>query len=318
MKLRSAFTLIELLVVIAIIAILVALLLPAVQQAREAARRSQCKNQLKQFGLALHNYHDTHNVFPPGQIASGDCTAGTAPPTVMNMNGLVMLLPGLEQGALYDQLDFNRAFHDRISGTIGENGPNPVPMSSIPLAGGEHTTNRAVVSTRIPIFSCPSDPNKSATKTGYDFIARRVHTTCNNWDNVAMNARFMFEDGSRCQMKHITDGTSNTAMMTETRKDCCGNGTHAQWGWRHWVEIGLSLSLTRPNNTWRSSAGYTPDNPRNFHPRLGDWGYTGSWHQGGLHVLMADGAVRFLSENSALAVRQNLDRIADGNVLGEW
>ena len=313
MKLRLGFTLIELLVVIAIIAILVALLLPAVQQAREAARRSQCKNQLKQFGLALHNYHDTHNVFPPGQIASGDCESGTAPPTVMNLNGLVMLLPNLEQGALYDRLDFNRAFNDRRSGTVGG-----VAMSSVPLAGGEHTTNNALMSTRIPIFSCPSDPNNSATKTSYDLIARRVHTVCNNWDNLALNAKFMFEDGSRCQMKDITDGTSNTAMMTETRKSCCGNGSHAQWGWRGWVQTGLSLGLSRPNNTWRSSATYTPDNPRDFAPSLGDWGYTGSWHQGGVHVLMADGAVRFLSENSALSVRQNLDRIADGNVLGEW
>ncbi len=306
MQTRRGFTLIELLVVIAIIAILVALLLPAVQQAREAARRSQCKNNLKQFGLALHNYHDTHGVFPPGQVASGDCAVGSPPPTVMNMNGLVLLLPGIEQGPLYDQLDFSQAFDSRRSQTVGG-----VDMTSIPLAGGGHTFNRNIVdNVRVGMFSCPSDPNNSISKTSYDFIARRVHTDCNRWDTLAQNAKFMFEDGSRCQMKDITDGTSNTAMMTETRKDCCGNGSHAQWSWRGWVQIGLSLSLSAPNNTWRSGT--------DFAPRLGDWGFTGSWHKGGLHVLLADGAVRFMSENTAGPIRVGLDRIGDGTVIGEW
>jgi prepilin-type N-terminal cleavage/methylation domain-containing protein len=92
---RRAFTLIELLVVIAIIAILIALLLPAVQQAREAARRTQCKNNLKQMGLALHNYHDTFQMFPYGEMMG----IGQSPPTgrKMNQNGLVMLLPYIEQ-----------------------------------------------------------------------------------------------------------------------------------------------------------------------------------------------------------------------------
>src|SRR5476651_2493187 len=103
MSRRRAFTLIELLVVIAIIAVLVALLLPAVQQAREAARRSQCKNNFKQIGLALHNYHDVFTIFPPG---------GNYPAYASFFVGL---LPYMDQGAAYNQFDFNADFEQRAS-----------------------------------------------------------------------------------------------------------------------------------------------------------------------------------------------------------
>src|SRR5229473_2794748 len=112
---RIGFTLIELLVVIAIIAVLVALLLPAVQQAREAARRSQCKNNLKQIGIALHNYHDTMNVFPPALISSGRCSPTTNAVEcalyrpVLNTTGFVLLLPYLDQGPMYNAYNFNVA-----------------------------------------------------------------------------------------------------------------------------------------------------------------------------------------------------------------
>ena len=112
---RRGFTLVELLVVIAIIGILIALLLPAVQAAREAARRSQCTNNMKQLGLALHNYHDTHLVFPPAGLDYGlAMTGGTEPPgkTVKNMNGLVLLLPYLEQQPLFDKFDCRQRFSD--------------------------------------------------------------------------------------------------------------------------------------------------------------------------------------------------------------
>ena len=110
---KRAFTLVELLVVIAIIGILVALLLPAIQAAREAARRSQCQNNVKQLGVALHNYHDTNKVFPPGGIDYGWSSnmAGSAEPAnklVKNLNGLALLLPYLEQQSLYSQMDFTQ------------------------------------------------------------------------------------------------------------------------------------------------------------------------------------------------------------------
>ncbi|MEZ6133148.1 MAG: DUF1559 domain-containing protein, partial [Planctomycetaceae bacterium] len=106
---KSGFTLIELLVVIAIIAILIALLLPAVQQAREAARRTECKNKLKQLGLAFHNYHDTHNTFPAALYSSGRYNSAayfSGNNTVKNVTGWQMILPYMDQAALYNQFDF--------------------------------------------------------------------------------------------------------------------------------------------------------------------------------------------------------------------
>ena len=125
---QRGFTLIELLVVIAIIAILVALLLPAVQQAREAARRSSCKNNLKQIGLALHNYHDTHSCFPPGCFVRGT-----------NANWRLHIWPGLEQSALYDQMDFLSTTRNF---TGNSNHPNVLALSGYV----------------IPVYVCPSSP----------------------------------------------------------------------------------------------------------------------------------------------------------------
>jgi prepilin-type N-terminal cleavage/methylation domain-containing protein len=133
---RSGFTLIELLVVIAIIAVLIALLLPAVQQAREAARRSQCKNNLKQLGLAMHNYHDTFGAFPPGWIAA---TRGVGPDVNGGLNGFgwgAMILPMMEQAPVYNQFRFELSIND-TTGT---------------------PSNRSLIATSLPTFRCPSDP----------------------------------------------------------------------------------------------------------------------------------------------------------------
>src|SRR5438105_1421933 len=146
---RWGFTLIELLVVIAIIAVLVALLLPAVQQAREAARRSQCKNNLKQMGLALHNYHDAAKFFPPALTGSGRSTPA-AEPLVLNTTATVLLLPYLDQAPMYNKYNFN----------VPSSLSNPAPYTKT-LAGGATagtpTVNQAIYTQNLPVATCPSD-----------------------------------------------------------------------------------------------------------------------------------------------------------------
>ena len=158
MRQRKAFTLIELLVVIAIIAILIALLLPAVQQAREAARRSECKNKLKQIGLALHNYHSTHQLFPPGGVGYGWCNVNstyTGSPVIQNTNGLSFLLPYLDQAPLSTRINSEIARHPLNTGRCcGLTG------NTSGTVAGNPNTNAPAMATQLGIFLCPSDPGR--------------------------------------------------------------------------------------------------------------------------------------------------------------
>lgn len=315
---KRGFTLIELLVVIAIIAILIALLLPAVQQAREAARRSQCKNNLKQLGLALHNYHETFSVLPPAHI--GRCTT----PRLM-ASGLTMLLPYLDQAPLYNMYNSSGSAttHSSIS-----TGAGTLSAGDDPVTNG----NAAVVKTLVTVFLCPSDDGSyfipsatssygiSATNTGtggaktnYDFITITPYNSCENWTLTAPTSRCMFGDNSKCRMDDVKDGTSNTLMMGETTRTVYNGGTNA-WGYRGHVMVGLNL-VSYPINRFYYSSASPPEQPRG---KLGSWAYSGSLHTGGAHFLLADGSVHFISENIDTTTRQNLARMSDGNVIGEW
>lgn len=312
LKRKRGFTLIELLVVIAIIAILIALLLPAVQQAREAARRSTCKNNMKQLGIALHSYHETFSVLPPAHI--GRCTTPK-----LNATGLTMLLPYLDQSNLYDKYDSSNPASFQSTTTTGSfTGLDPYTSG-----------NAEVVKTKVVSFLCPSDSGgelitatgssygisplntgHGGAKTNYDFVTTSGYTSCDNWTSLALTTRCMFGDNSRCRLDDVKDGTSNTIMMAETTRDVRNGGTNA-WGYRGHVMVGLNL-ISYPINLF-SYGGV--DYPQG---KLGSWSYAGSLHTGGMHCLIADGSVHFISENLDTTTRQNLVRMADGNILGEW
>jgi prepilin-type N-terminal cleavage/methylation domain-containing protein len=314
------FTLIELLVVIAIIAILIALLLPAVQQAREAARRTQCRNHMKQIGLALHNYLDTHNVFPYATANTGQCFT-TAGSLVTNHTGWLMLLPNLDQAPLYNQFNFNWATGIRNlgAGTL-MGGANPATNTNLPLS-----------TTVLHALLCPSDNGPrsyagadtfygcgvaNSVRSSYGFSVSQANG-CTLWTAEATTTRCMFGLNSRSSIRDLTDGSSNVVAVVETTLDV-DDGETQSWACSSHVGMGVNLTASRGINNFRCCAWRNPPNMQ-FQPgRNGEWGEPGSLHVGGIHVLMADGAVRFLSENIDAVTRVNLARIADGTPLAEF
>ena len=329
-RLPCGFTLVELLVVITIIGILIGLLLPAVQSAREAARALQCKNNMKQHGIALHNYHSAHRCFPPGGIGYGWCKYpdyGDA--HVMNKNGLLFLLPYLEQQPLYDDFDQSQAASNTTQGNEGCCGPT---VASGTLSGDvESSGNWKVVTTRLTVFSCPSDNGdpylpagsqhygvKSGTsykgaKTNYDFSADRNYS-CNAWNRTSNpQSRRMFGENSTTRIGDVRDGTSNTIAMGETLYDVY-NGECAAWAYRGWVMTGVDVGASE-FNLWERippPSGYEryPPNPRRG--QLASWAYLGSLHPAGAHVLCADGSAHFFNENMATTIRTKLATMAGG------
>lgn len=317
---QRGFTLIELLVVIAIIAILIALLLPAVQQAREAARRSTCKNKLKQVGLAVHNYFTAHSVLPPSGINYGWCrlsNSGTDPNRRnQNTNGLSLLLPFLDQNPLYEQINQESARSPQ----------NQTYCCSIPMNGGRlignPATNAPAMTEVLDVFLCPSDSGTThlgtgapygvprspgGAKTNYDFSAEAT-LVCDTWRTQNPNTRKMFGENSNSKLRDVTDGTSNTIMIGETTRTVA-NGEPNPWGYRGWVQTGCDVDVGI--NVWDIPTGATQPDFGN----LNSWGQVGSMHVGGCHFCFGDGAVRFISQNINLTLLRNLGAMADGNVV---
>ncbi|QDU09765.1 DUF1559 domain-containing protein [Gimesia aquarii] len=323
MKLRSqqrfGFTLIELLVVIAIIAILIALLLPAVQQAREAARRSTCKNNLKQLGLAFHNYHDTHKVFPPGAVNPGSrrCASIFADDNILNHTCYQMLLPFLDQAPLYNQ--YNWSIPSSPAHYSGDCAHTPPPS----------TANQfSVLDANLPVFVCPSDAENSigtgsttghyasngAHKTSYGAVSNRYDSDMyHSWKKETYALKGAIGLNGSAQIANITDGTSNTILLMETPLIKTSNGSNLYPNFGPFWDTYTHTFLIRPT-------GQGINRPRDaaLSQRVYAWG-AGSSHEGGVHILMADGAVRFLSENvNMTAVVRALISVKGAEVIPEF
>ncbi len=312
------FTLIELLVVIAIIGVLVALLLPAVQKAREAARRSECKNKIKQIGLALHNYHSTHNVLPPAGIGYGWCINSSTyqgTPNILNVNGLSLLLPNLEQANI-----FNATRHETARQGLNTGCCCGISGNTVGTLAGNPAVHAQMMSKQLAVFQCPSDSgnaflgtglcygvssgNAGGAKTNYDFITSRSDFNCNYWSRAGSASRRMFGENSSTKFKDVTDGTSNTLMVGETTLDVW-NGRTAAWGYRGWVMTGVDVASVGINNWAFSSA------PEAKFGRLGSWGRAGSMHPGAAHFALGDGSVRFISEFTNVTILNRLATMGD-------
>ena len=332
------FTLIELLVVVAIIAILIALLLPAVQQAREAARRTQCKNNLKQLGLALHNYHDVHLTFPQGCAARYNGNDVVA--NFESWGWTASILPMIEQGPLFNRLDVGGR-------TLSE------ALASVTTDGARDTLFPA-----IGPYQCPSDTTGPRLKAGMqrNNFGGGASTTPTSWrpptsNYVGMNGlsqiripndqsdrrpRGMFYTASRVKIRDITDGTSNTIMAGERAREA-GAGS--------WIGNRNPDGQGPHGNDYVLGTGWTAinDNSINNNFRMG----FSSKHPGGAQFVLADGSVRFLSENiqhdlaqsrtsltprtdntpeyngdftnfDAIGIYQKLSMIDDGLTVGEY
>lgn len=289
---RRGFTLIELLVVIAIIAILIALLLPAVQQAREAARRSTCKNNLKQLGLAIHNYHGTHNMFPSGWI-------GVEPGVGANVefgSGWgwgTMVLPFMDQTPLYSKVDFNLNIND-VNQPLG------------------------IIDQILPATRCPSDPapntfeleeegnpgNVLSILATSNYIGVFGSDELDSCESVpagsACRSTGLFYQNSNTKFRDITDGLSQTLIVGERKTDA------AQGWYSTWVG-----AVPEGEETFARVLGATDHVPNHVSSHFDDFS---SHHTGGAQFVFGDGRVRFVSENIDIGVYRSLSSMSGGEI----
>jgi prepilin-type N-terminal cleavage/methylation domain-containing protein len=334
---RRAFTLVELLVVIAIIGILVALLLPAVQAAREAARRMNCQNNLKQLSLACHNYHDTFKSFPINYCNNTYSIAATGRYT----SWISVTLPFFEQRSLHDQINFNHGLGDDPETTLnGGTFANPNPGS-----------NPWVAKQIVPTLLCPSDGSN-----GGGIMGTRANVAGNwgvnnykgvsgaNWgsgiyaipvanplsanpfggnsNNGLDQANGIFFRGGLApnapggatnrpcatRMASVTDGTANTLMLGEAIPRWC---THTWWYWFN----GVTATCAIPINAPAVAVTNTGSKNGNLDASWGDWPNNYSFmsrHPGGAQFALADASVQFLSETMDLLVYRQLATMGNG------
>lgn len=324
---RTGFTLVELLVVITIIGILIALLLPAVQSAREAARRSQCVNNLKQLGLAMHNYMQTTTSFPAGYAVEvggarhrRDCWYHR-------------ILPYIEQGAYYDVYTTDTTEY-------------------------VHQIGAAIAGVVIPAMTCPSDPSSPGFGGGgaggrTQFQGNYLVCAGGNRQSepnglpisVASDAGGMFYNNSATTMAHCTDGSANTLMMTES---ILRGSVHASgfWGeaggyWGGAPHGGHAFTAAEPPNTsipdrpytckasnssgasgvfyWPMAPAQAPcENGNVVHQNGPRWNFARSYHPGGVNVALVDGSTRFVTQTIDRNVWQDLGNRRDGHPIAPY
>lgn len=308
---NSGFTLIELLVVIAIIAILIALLLPAVQQAREAARRTQCRNNLKQLGLAMHNYLDVFQKFPIN-IYGGYTTCYT------------LVVGG------YDQNSYSWGFPVRILPYVDQ-----APLYNTINPGANTIAGSGQMNAVVPGFKCPSDPQDPTEFQSHIYITGNIAMGVGSYKGVmgsdwkwgaytnsvmtqACGDSFVANNGLfPClsflyskSIEKVKDGTSNTFLLGETicNQKFATDGTGPGNNWMNSASVVATTAV--PLNSFSNST------PTSF-PWDQRWSF-GSAHTGGAQFLMGDGAVRFLSNNISLITYRALSTYDQGETIGEF
>ena len=333
---RNGFTLIELLVVIAIIAVLIALLLPAVQQAREAARRTQCKNNFKQLGLALHNYHDVFKMFPVGSRPGATTTTGGAADTerwAYGVNWRVSILPYLDQAPLFNKLNF--AYGASFSG-----------YASKPANNG----NEILVRQSVASYLCPSssvDPfflGPNAATPQFDnasalLVAHYVGISgampdpagrsgvCNAGSYGTACDNGPLRPCESTSIRDITDGTSNTILISEqsglvglipisSNYGGAWNGTSKDYPASSSTALGAFFGAGLTSVRWapntKTSTASSSAQPYETNTILN------SFHTGGIHAMTADGAVRFVSDNVSMTVFLTVCSMNDGLSVSDF